>query len=79
MPRVRLDPHYNEKQLATKIIGKRKLLGLTQRDIATKLGISQQSYGIKEKTARFTYSELVVLFKSLLFDDLEITKTMKGE
>lgn len=52
-----------------KLIGKRNEIGLTQKEIAVKLGISECSYRMKEQGKReFTANELVKISQVLKTD-----------
>lgn len=64
------------------VAGYRKMLGMTQNEMAEKLGISKQSYYKKEnKKVSFTDQEkilfknmLVPLFPSITIDDIFFSK-----
>lgn len=69
--------------LIEKIEGKRRRLHISQCDVGTAIGITQQGYAYRlnpEKgNASFTFIELVKLFRVLEFTDDEIVKLMKQE
>ncbi|MDU3686255.1 MAG: hypothetical protein E7G01_10420 [Enterococcus faecalis] len=64
--------------LSNKIAGYRKMLGFTQKTVAEELGISRQSYFLKEK-GRIPFSDkekiwfkkkLEILFPEITIDDI---------
>lgn len=64
--------------LSNKIAGYRKMLGFTQKTVADELGISRQSYFLKEK-GRIPFSDkekvwfkkkLEILFPEITIDDI---------
>ncbi len=76
--------HKVEKEVSKMnlVAGYRKMLGMTQNEMAEKLGISKQSYYKKEnKKVSFTDQEkilfknmLVPLFPSITIDDIFFSK-----
>lgn len=52
--------------MANKIAGYRKMLGLTQKGMADKMGISKQAYFLKEKGETAFSDKEKQLFKNLL-------------
>lgn len=77
MPTSILDEHLRGKRLREKVTGKRKALGITQKEAAYYLGISQPTYGRKEREADFNFTELTMLFDLLKFTDEEIAWIFK--
>lgn len=79
MPRVKLDQkRYAREDFIRDIKSKIIRQGLTQSDIAQKMGISQQAFSYKIKHLVFDYNEYNILFGSLDFTDEEIARHMKG-
>lgn len=74
---------YCKDCLIEKIEGRRKRLHLSQEDVGTAIGLTQQGYAYRvnpEKgNASFTFIEVVLLFKELKFSDEEILAMMKQE
>lgn len=52
--------------MKNKIVGYRKMLGLTQTEMAKKMGISKQSYYLKEKGETAFNDREKQLFKDML-------------
>jgi len=65
-------------RLVSLIYGTMKVQHVTQRQMADKLGISQQAYAKKLKNSQFTFVDLVTIFEVLDMPDEEIVKVMKG-
>lgn len=62
-----------EEKNVNLVVGYRKLLGMTQQDMAKEIGVSPQSYSNKERGYRaFTDSEKIKLkrFFDIYFDDV---------
>lgn len=59
------------------IKGKRNSEDVTQEMFGEKIGISQQAAGRKMLTSRYTYTDLLILFKTVNATDEEILKMMK--
>ena len=79
MPRVYLtkQDELNTK-LATLIYGTMKVKHITQAQMASVLEISQQAFSKKLKKAKFTFWELVIIFKELELQDDVIISVMRG-
>ena len=58
-----------------KVAGYRAMLGLTQRDIAKKLGISSQSYSNKEN-GRTPFSDKEKIKLKILFSEIDGSLTI---
>lgn len=75
MPRVHLKKkEYVAKDLAVCISGKMYTKGIKQKDMGELLGITQQRFGQKLKACKFSYLELLEIFKKLDFSDEEILR-----
>lgn len=79
MPRVYITKQQQmNNRLVSLIYGTMKVQRITQRQMADKLGISQQAYAKKLKNSQFTFVDLVTIFEVLDMPDEEIVKVMKG-
>ena len=79
MPRVYITKQQQmNNRLVSLIYGTMKVQHVTQRQMADKLGISQQAYAKKLKNSQFTFVDLVTIFEVLDMPDEEIVKVMKG-
>lgn len=87
MPRVTIKKReYKLKDLKAWIYGQMRAQGLKQKDVAQKLGISQQVLSTRLKTKKggkagrsdpFSFSDLVILFELLGASDEEILRLLK--
>jgi len=68
-----------EAELATLIYGLMKVNGVSQRRLASELGISQPAVCTKLREKRFTYDDLVTIFDLCGFSNEQILKVMKKE
>lgn len=59
------------------IKGKRSAEDVTQEMLGKKIGITQQAVGKKMITSQYTYTDLLILFKTVNATDEEILKMMK--
>ena len=64
-------------RLVSLIYGTMKVQHVTQRQMADKLGISQQAYAKKLKNSQFTFVDLVTIFEELNMQDEEILSVMR--
>ena len=79
MPKVYITKQQQmNNRLVSLIYGTMKVQHVTQRQMADKLGISQQAYAKKLKNSQFTFVDLVTIFEVLDMPDEEIVKVMKG-
>ena len=76
MPRIAINAKkYAMQDLGACIVDRRKRLGLTQADIAEKLGISQQQVSYMEKNpGRITQADMFTLREILGIDLLQFVK-----
>ena len=78
MPRVYITKQDKlNDRLVRLVYGTMKVRNITQGQMADKLDISQQAFGKKLKTKRFTYSDLVTIFAELEIPDDEILSVMR--
>lgn len=77
MPKSVLDPKFKSKRLRSAIIGKRKVMGLSQKDVSGQLLMNQSSYSDREKTGNFTFDQLATIFKLLDFSNEEIAQLFR--
>lgn len=78
MPKVYLTIQEQlNNRLVSKIYGDMKVKHIPQRQMAAELGITQQAFSKKLKTAQFTFSDLYTIFRVLEFTDGEILTVMK--
>lgn len=79
MPRVYITKQQQmNSRLVSLIYGTMKVQHITQRQMADKLGISQQAYAKKLKNSQFTFVDLVTIFEVLDMPDEEIVSVMKA-
>ena len=78
MPKVYLtrQDKLNRKLIAL-IYMAMKAKGLTQSDVADRLGIKQPSFAKKLKKCQFTYADLTIIFEALDMQDEEILSVMR--
>ena len=78
MPRVYITKQQQmNNRLVSLIYGTMKVQHVTQRQMADKLGISQQAYAKKLKNSQFTFVDLVTIFEVLDMQDEEILSVMR--
>ena len=78
MPRVYITRQSEQNnKLVMLIYGKMRLQRITQRVMASKLGISQPAFAAKLKKAQFTFADLITIFETLDMRDEEILSVMK--
>lgn len=78
MPRVYITKQQQlNNRLVAMIYGTMKVQHVTQRQMADKLGISQQAYAKKLKNSQFTFADLVTIFEVLDMPDEEILSVMR--
>lgn len=78
MPRVYITKQQQmNNRLVSLIYGTMKVQHVTQRQMADKLGISQQAYAKKLKKCQFTFVDLVTIFEVLDMQDEEILSVMR--
>jgi DNA-binding transcriptional regulator LsrR (DeoR family) len=78
MPRVYITKQQQmNNRLVSLIYGTMKVQHVTQRQMADKLGISQQAYAKKLKKCQFTFVDLVTIFEELDMQDEEILSVMR--
>lgn len=79
MPKVYITKQQQmNNKLVSLIYGTMRVQNIAQRQMATRLGISQQAFSRKLKNAQFTFSDLVIIFEELGTPDEEIVRVMKG-
>lgn len=59
------------------IKGKKSAEDITQEMIGKKIGITQQAAGQKMRNSQYTYTDLLILFKTVNATDEEILRLMK--
>lgn len=79
MPRVKMDPKAFRESMIKKRSSdlRRRLKVVGQKEIAAELDKTQPAISQKMKNGRFTYDELLIIFKEFDFSDEEILKAMK--
>lgn len=78
MPKVYITKQQQmNNRLVSLIYGTMKVQHVTQRQMADKLGISQQAYAKKLKNSQFTFVDLVTIFEELDMQDEEILSVMR--
>lgn len=59
------------------IKGKRSSEDVTQEMLGRKMGVTQQAAGKKMNTSQYSYTDLLILFKTVNATDEEILRMMK--
>ena len=77
MPLVRLDKNYSKILLDREIRKKKAEFRISNRDMATWLGVSERGVTYKRKEGCFSFKDLSILFDRLKFSDEEIIKVFK--
>lgn len=78
MPRVYITKQQQmNNKLVSLIYGTMKVQHVTQRQMADKLGISQQAFGKKLKNCQFSYEDLVTIFEVLDMPDEDILSVLR--
>lgn len=78
MPRVLINkPKYMVSDFTAWVIGRMKIIGVTQTDLANEFKVTQPAISQKIKNASFDYKELIKLFQILQADETDITRLMK--
>lgn len=78
MPRVPLNKKkYLQTDLREWMDGRMSVLGKTQEDMGSAIGITQQAFGSRWRKGLFTNMQLYIIFKELKATDEEILRLMK--
>lgn len=78
MPRIKqFKKQYMAKDFPVWVIGTMRVLGITQKQLAEELGITQPTLSYKLKNCQFEYVELLTIFQTLKADDSTIVRLMK--
>lgn len=79
MPRCYLGNRreYIQKDFSRYVIGELRLQGISEAELGNELGITQQAVSQKIKKHKFTYSDVLGIFKLFDADDETILRFMK--
>ena len=78
MPRIKeLRPQYMVRDIGSNIVGLMFRKGITQKKLASELGITQGGLHYKLMNNAFTYKDLIIIFSQLGLTDEEILRLMK--
>lgn len=80
MPRGYINAkQYRKTDLIKYLVGEMDAKHISQAQMGRVIGLSQQGFSYKKKTAEFTFTELLLIFNYLKTPDEQIIKLMKLE
>ena len=79
MPKVTLDKtKKTESLIRAYVLGTMRANDISQSDMASELGITQQAFSHKIKNGKLTVEDLLRIFERLQPDDSTLLKLMRG-
>lgn len=80
MPRGFLkEKEYRVNDFTIYLLGEMSLQGISQEQMAQKLGITQQAFSYKKKHRSFSHKDIITIFDYLKTPDAKILQLMKLE